>query len=55
MAFHLSKKRRFEEKEVSEFFFFIFIFIFNPKKVRFIAAEIVLALEHLHNCGIIYR
>lgn len=28
---------------------------FNEKEVRFITAEIVLALEHLHSCGIIYR
>lgn len=28
---------------------------FSEKEVKFIAAEIVLALEHLHSCGIIYR
>jgi len=28
---------------------------FNEKEVRFITAEIVLALEHLHSCGIVYR
>ena len=28
---------------------------FNEKEIRFIIAEIVLALEHLHGCGIIYR
>jgi len=28
---------------------------FNEKEVRFLAAEIVLALEHLHSCGIVYR
>lgn len=28
---------------------------FNEKEVRFFAAEIVLALEHLHSCGIVYR
>jgi len=28
---------------------------FNDKEVRFFAAEIVLALEHLHSCGIVYR
>lgn len=28
---------------------------FNDKEARFLAAEIVLALEHLHSCGIVYR
>lgn len=28
---------------------------FSEKEVRFIAAEIVLGLEHLHSCGIVYR
>jgi len=28
---------------------------FNEKEVRVLTAEIVLALEHLHSCGIIYR
>jgi len=28
---------------------------FVEKEVRFITAEIVLALEHLHSCGIVYR
>jgi len=28
---------------------------FSDKEVRFIIAEIVLALEHLHSCGIVYR
>jgi len=28
---------------------------FNEKEVRFFAGEIVLALEHLHSCGIVYR
>lgn len=28
---------------------------FAEKEVRFIDAEIVLALEHLHSCGIVYR
>eukprot|EP01119_Soliformovum_irregulare_P005485 TRINITY_DN1723_c0_g1_i2.p1 TRINITY_DN1723_c0_g1~~TRINITY_DN1723_c0_g1_i2.p1 ORF type:complete len:442 (-),score=129.97 TRINITY_DN1723_c0_g1_i2:37-1362(-) len=28
---------------------------FIEKEVRFITAEIVLALEHLHSCGVIYR
>jgi len=28
---------------------------FFEKEVRFITAEIVLALEHLHSCGVIYR
>lgn len=28
---------------------------FNEKEVRFLTAEIALALEHLHSCGIIYR
>ncbi len=28
---------------------------FGEKEVRFIVAEIVLALEHLHSCGIVYR
>jgi len=28
---------------------------FSEKEVRFFAAEIALALEHLHSCGIVYR
>lgn len=28
---------------------------FKENEVRFLAAEIVLALEHLHSCGIVYR
>jgi len=28
---------------------------FSEDEVRFIAAEIVLAVEHLHSCGIVYR
>eukprot|EP00027_Filamoeba_sp_ATCC50430_P017565 CAMPEP_0168566486 /NCGR_PEP_ID=MMETSP0413-20121227/14443_1 /TAXON_ID=136452 /ORGANISM="Filamoeba nolandi, Strain NC-AS-23-1" /LENGTH=426 /DNA_ID=CAMNT_0008598505 /DNA_START=272 /DNA_END=1550 /DNA_ORIENTATION=+ len=28
---------------------------FNEKEVRFFAAELVLAIEHLHSCGVIYR
>eukprot|EP00012_Vannella_robusta_P003908 CAMPEP_0206184374 /NCGR_PEP_ID=MMETSP0166-20121206/1182_1 /ASSEMBLY_ACC=CAM_ASM_000260 /TAXON_ID=95228 /ORGANISM="Vannella robusta, Strain DIVA3 518/3/11/1/6" /LENGTH=516 /DNA_ID=CAMNT_0053599381 /DNA_START=1 /DNA_END=1551 /DNA_ORIENTATION=+ len=28
---------------------------FHPKVVRFFTAELVLALEHLHQCGVIYR
>eukprot|EP01114_Cavostelium_apophysatum_P001127 TRINITY_DN10968_c0_g1_i1.p1 TRINITY_DN10968_c0_g1~~TRINITY_DN10968_c0_g1_i1.p1 ORF type:complete len:531 (-),score=159.02 TRINITY_DN10968_c0_g1_i1:65-1657(-) len=28
---------------------------FSEKEARFFAAEIVLALEHLHSCGIVYR
>jgi len=28
---------------------------FAEKEVRFITAEIVLALEHLHSCGVVYR
>jgi len=28
---------------------------FQEKEVRFISSEIVLALEHLHSCGIVYR
>lgn len=28
---------------------------FSEKEAKFISAEIVLALEHLHSCGIIYR
>lgn len=28
---------------------------FAEKEVKFISAEIVLALEHLHTCGIVYR
>jgi protein kinase/protein kinase A len=28
---------------------------FQEKEIRFFTAEIVLALEHLHSCGIIYR
>ena len=28
---------------------------FHPKVVRFFTAELVLALEHLHHCGVVYR
>ena len=40
LFFHLSKRRGFG---------------FPPKISRFFTAELILALEHLHQCGVIYR